>query len=165
MLLYKYFRPYQKQNDNRIVAEDLLKRLLIRFTQPTEFDDPFDCLPQVEGLENPDFFKRLFKKSAAEFRETHHFDDLPLEEKIFREGRLNAIGERKVQLDISNSEKWENAYLDSLKARAHSQIGILCLAQRFSAGSTVQTNHPSPVRDERFLRTVSAFPAVPDGTF
>ena len=130
MLLYKYFRPYQKQNDNRIVAEDLLKRLLIRYTQPTEFDDPFDCLPQVEGLENPEFFKRLFKKSAAEFRDPPHFDDLPLEEKIFREGRLNAIGERKVQLDISNSEKWENAYLDSLKARAHSQIGILCLTER-----------------------------------
>jgi len=130
MLLYKYFRPYQRQNDNWKVAEDLLKHLLIRFTPPTEFDDPFDCLPQIEGLENPEFFRRLFKESAANFKESRHFDKLPLAEKIFQEGRLSELEERKVHLDILNSEKWEIAYLDSLRKRAHSQVGILCLTER-----------------------------------
>lgn len=130
MLLYKYFRPYQKQKDNRIVAEDLLQRLLIRFTEPTEFDDSFDCLPQIEGLENPEFFRRLFRESAANFKKIRHFDELPLEEKIFQEGRLSELEERKVHLDILSSEKWESAYLDSLRKRAHSQVGILCLTER-----------------------------------
>jgi hypothetical protein len=130
MFLYKYFRPYQKQNDNRIIVEDLLTRLLIRFTQPSDFDDPFDCLPQVEGLDNPEFFRRLFRESAVNFKEVRHFDKLPLEEKVFQEGRLSALEERKVQLDISNSEKWENTYLDSLRKRAFTQIGILCLTER-----------------------------------
>src|SRR5450755_3998496 len=130
MLLHKYFRPYQKQKDNRIVAEDLLQRLLIRFTEPTEFDDPFDCLPQIEGLENPEFFRRLFRESAANFKKIRHFDELPLEENIFQEGRLSEFAERKVHLDILSSEKWESAYLDSLRKRAHSQVGILCLTER-----------------------------------
>ena len=130
MILYKYFRPYQKQNNNRIIIEDLLARLLIRFTQPSDFDDPFDCLPQIEGLENLEYFRRLFKESAAKFKEVRHFDKLALEEKIFQEGRLNELEERKVQIDVSNPEKWENAYLDSIKRRAFTQVGILCLSER-----------------------------------
>jgi len=87
-------------------------------------------LPQVEGLENPDLFRRLFKKSASDFKELQHFNELPLEERILQDGRLKELEERKVKLDISNPKKWENAYLDSLKKRVYSQIGILCLTER-----------------------------------
>jgi hypothetical protein len=53
MILYKYFRPYQKNEASCIIVEDLLARLLIRFTQPLEFDDPFDSIePTLEIIKS-----------------------------------------------------------------------------------------------------------------
>jgi hypothetical protein len=42
MLLYKYMPPERRQ---------FLEKLLIRFTPPGLFNDPFDCLPFIDGFD------------------------------------------------------------------------------------------------------------------
>lgn len=55
MLLYKYFPPSR---------DSILAELLIRFTQPTEFNDPFDCLPSV--VSSPEAIQEVIRRTAAE---------------------------------------------------------------------------------------------------
>jgi hypothetical protein len=130
MILYKYFRPYQKQEADSIIIEDLLTRLLIRFTQPSEFDDPFDCLPQVRGYENPNYIEQILLKSEAQFREARHFDQLPIEEKIFQEGILTDIRKKKIEQNTSNAEKLEEIHLNRIKNQLYREVGILCLTKQ-----------------------------------
>src|ERR1035441_908019 len=106
MLLYKYCRPYRKDDVAGKIVEDLLGRLLIRFTQPEKlyFNDPFDCSPEFRA--NPDSFNREYVKAKSRLQHSGqiNIDNWPLEEKILYEGRMNDRRKQRVQEFGANPE-------------------------------------------------------------
>ena len=52
MLLYKYLSP------ERI---DVLEKLKIRFTQPGDFNDPYEGKPAISGLCSPEDLEEYFQ--------------------------------------------------------------------------------------------------------
>jgi len=130
MLLYKYFRPYKDGTIEGKIVQDLLARLLVRFTQPSQFNDPFDCLPRIRGYENPLYINEILQKEAAEFRKTRHFDELSVEDRVRAEASLSDAVKQKVEEHSSNPGKVEDVLLASMNRRLSEAIGILCLSER-----------------------------------
>lgn len=134
MILYKYCRPYKKDTVSGKIVEDLLGRLLIRFTQPAKlnFNDPFDCRPEFRGYENPDFINQELLTATAKLKKSGviAIDHLPLEERILYEGGMSDRRKQRVQQLASNPELLENAHLNSLIKKMGAEIGILCLCEQ-----------------------------------
>jgi hypothetical protein len=130
MLLYKYFRPYKKGTINGTIVEDLLARLLVRFTQPSQFNDPFDCRPRIKGYENPHYINEILQKEAAQCRNTRHFDTLSVEQRERAEGLIRDALKQKAEEHSLNPGKLEEELLTSMNRRLSETIGIICLSER-----------------------------------
>jgi hypothetical protein len=69
MRLYKYVSPERT---------DVLKNGLIRFTQPTSFNDPFETFPYLQSLGNPEQNEDLGENLAEEFMSVLSEGNVPL---------------------------------------------------------------------------------------
>jgi hypothetical protein len=69
MRLYKYVSPERT---------DMLKNGLIRFTQPTSFNDPFETFPYLQSLGNPEQNEDLGQNLAEEFVSALSESNVPL---------------------------------------------------------------------------------------
>lgn len=69
MRLYKYVSPERT---------DVLKNGLIRFTQPTSFNDPFETFPYLQSLGNPEQNEDLGESLAEEFMSVLSEGNVPL---------------------------------------------------------------------------------------
>lgn len=69
MRLYKYVSPERT---------DVLKNWLIRFTQPTSFNDPFETFPYLQSLGTPEQYEDLGENLAEEFASALSESNVPL---------------------------------------------------------------------------------------
>ncbi len=96
MILYKYLHPDR--------AADLLQHRLIRFTQPSSFNDPFDSKPCFDSVVESEFIEEVCQ-----------LDD-PEETQRFRAQVIEAFQEPEVK--------------DWYTSGTLNNIAILCLAER-----------------------------------
>ena len=125
-LLYKYFPPERTE---------LVANLMIRFTQPTKLNDPFDCCPQFIGYENPQIIEKILQKTERALWEspdlTRCLSHLPLEEQIAERGILiqRAKADRRRHYS-DHPEMLQDIRLELFLDRMEREIGILCLVNR-----------------------------------
>ena len=120
MILYKYFHPTRR---------NFFQDMLVRFTQPSQFNDPFDCCPQFQGSYKPEFYDQLLKKGEAAIRETRHFDLLPPGKKKLMEDQMTEIRVRKLKEYTTNPEIAQGIHLNLLVEKISREIGIFCLSK------------------------------------
>jgi len=137
MALYKYL------NSDRV---DVLDNLMIRITQPTALNDPFESLPMIEKImEESDFYNLLRDKvGATELRETvkdtlekelSPYKNL-IDTKLFQsEEFLDVIMENFDNLtqpyirEALNPENLNKSYSENFKETFSNTFGVLSLTQ------------------------------------
>ena len=126
MLLYKYLKSEQK---------NILENGLIRFTQPSYFNDPFEALPKVEQLLSDEIVDTLYANLNNDFLFNELISKIDNPEGVKNMQILRELFKRN---DFSNNrELFYNRLLgktvDDLTAEVKkfwdSQIGILCLTE------------------------------------
>ncbi len=125
-LLYKYFPPERTQ---------FFDNLMVRFTQPTRFNDPFDCCPEFSGYEKSEIIEQILKITEKALWETPEFTQrlshLPLTEQIVIQGQLieRTVAEKRKEY-LSHPEILQGIRLKALLDRMEREIGMLCLSER-----------------------------------
>lgn len=123
MKIYKFF------SQNRI--EQILVDSMLRFTQSSELNDPFESRPHIEGLINPDLIKEIITedflaKLCDEIKQSNPeiYEELssPISPEQFQETHENA----KIMLDFIPSLLNTKFYEKSNK-----EFGILSLTSKF----------------------------------
>ena len=109
--------------------------LMVRFTQPTKFNDPFDCCPQFSGYDKPEIIGRLLQITEKGLWENPEFAQrlsrLPLTERIVVQRQLiERIKAEKRKEYLSHPEILQGIRLKALLDRMEREIGILCLSER-----------------------------------
>jgi hypothetical protein len=136
MSLYKYVTP------ERI---DILRNGLIRFTQPSTFNDPFECKPVIRSLTRgidlsqpmtslptEEILSRA-KADFAEFRRRHRLPALPaaIEKKywVAMAKAINSLANFSLKETFENEESKAfigKMFLDGL----NTNLGVLSLAEK-----------------------------------
>lgn len=119
MLLYKYFPPDRAS---------FLQKRLIRFTQPTMFNDPFDCLPAISGYdkkEAKDQANKVALDMTFQLALGDHSNLLP-------NTTLDSLNFSNAQ--VKNEYERDPAavglrYAAALLNKMSKQIGVLCLSE------------------------------------
>jgi hypothetical protein len=115
MLLYKYFCPDR---------HSILKDLLIKFTPPGLFDDPFDCLPYVGGYK-ADFLENAVSNVVESDRAQMKLIGMNFPEAFWLNRKQELV--RKYTADpLWLSSRHLN---ESLRPRMNSEVGVLCLSE------------------------------------
>ncbi len=119
MLLYKYFSP------DRV---SFLKDRLIRFTQPTMFNDPFDCLPAITGYTEKEAREQANKvaNDMAFELALGDFSNLPPEMTL---ASINYSSEALAKEYAADPSGVGLRFAAALHNKMRSQIGILCLCE------------------------------------
>lgn len=126
MLLYKYLKSEQK---------NILENGLIRFTQPSYFNDPFEALPKVKQLLSDEIVDTLYANLNNDFLFNELISKIDNSEGV---KNMQIFRESFKKNDFSNNrELFYNRLLgktvDDLTAEMKkfwdSQIGILCLTE------------------------------------
>jgi hypothetical protein len=117
MVLYKYFCPERKT---------FLSDLLIRFTPPGNFNDPFDCLPEFSGFDEgliKETVNRVLSNAAL------RIDLVTLSERERRVQRALLAGRNKVvmQYYLSHPSALDEAFISLHRKRIDREIGVVCL--------------------------------------
>jgi hypothetical protein len=113
VIIYKYFCP-----DRRTI----LQNRLIRFTPPGQFNDPFDCLPYVEGY-NAEFLENSVNKVVDTNRANLKAlgRDFPDEFWLYCKQEL-------LRKYIADPSSLSSRHLNlSLRPRMNSEVGVLCV--------------------------------------
>jgi hypothetical protein len=129
MVLYKYFPPERSA---------FLKELLLRFTPPGSFNDPFDSFPAFYGFDETLISAKINKavsdiafnialESSSEFERQRKLSVLPQANEILRKHYL------------SNPSRLDDVFAGLHRKRVNSDIGILCLCD--SPKSVVMWSH------------------------
>lgn len=119
MRLYKYFTPERAS---------FLNERLIRFTQPTMFNDPFDCLPSITG------YTEIQAKEQANKVANDMAFELALGDfsNLLPETTLASINFSSTELSKEYAADPSGVglrYAASLQNTMRKQIGILCLCE------------------------------------
>jgi hypothetical protein len=133
MSLYKYVTA------DRI---DILQKGLIRFTQPSAFNDPFDCKPFLQSMTRGLDFSETIKISPLEidkaFAESKRQNpDLPISPRLERKLRnglkefINSLSEQPMERleRLLEQEDTKSLFRDALPRGLDLSIGILSLAE------------------------------------
>ena len=129
MVLYKYFPPERGA---------FLKELLLRFTPPGSFNDPFDSFPAFYGFDETLITAKVNKagldtafdialESSSEFEKQRKLSVIPQANKILRKHYL------------SNPTRLDGIFAELHRKKVNSDIGILCLCD--SPKSVVMWSH------------------------
>lgn len=128
MLLYKYLKSEQKY---------ILENGLIRFTQPSCFNDPFEALPKVEQVCSFEIIDTLYEDFSDDFL----FNDL-----ISKIENLEAVKNIEIAREVFNRNgllENKELFYDRLIGKSaddltpemkkfwDSQFGILCLTEKY----------------------------------
>jgi hypothetical protein len=119
MLRYKYFAPERKA---------FLRELLLRFTPPGLFNDPYDSLPAFSAFDEP-LIKEKVDKVGLDIAFNMAFE--PTAE-IVKQTKLHLLTEANTILKkqyLSNPARLDEAFLNLHRKRINSEIGILCLCE------------------------------------
>lgn len=119
MLGYKYFPPERKA---------FLNELLLRFTPPGLFNDPFDSLPAFSCFDEP-LIKEKVEKVGLDIAFDIAFEDTnesKRRRKLLALGKANAFLKKQY---LSNREKLDDVFLNLHRKRVNSEIGVLCLCE------------------------------------
>lgn len=125
MRLFKYFGP------DRL---SILQSRLIRFSQPSAFNDPFEFLPNIDSLDTPGNVTELFKQTMErEFSKEYDALDDFYKSQVTRES-FRAL----MQSYILVAEQQSGSILSQLAGHAQTKIhevssqkmGVLCLSER-----------------------------------
>lgn len=112
------FYKYQTINDNLI---DSLKNSYLWFSDPTTFNDPFDCYADVVFRKDTDFINYI-KKKGQEIERTN------FKIKAQKKAALERVKNAKNIFSISkNKEKWEGMMKEFLRKDIKS-YGICCFS-------------------------------------
>ena len=141
MELFKYLQP------SRI---DVLERLMIKFSRPDDFNDPFESLPFVVGLMSPETVESLYEENIETHLDQIKFESvlkyLPKEDlalipkEYFPLISSITIGQAKEMLNIKDlfkdlilkyPEKIEGSIATAFKKKWNELFGILCLSEKY----------------------------------
>lgn len=118
-MLYKYFPPERA---------DFLQKRLLRFTQPGMFNDPFDMLPAIAGYDVKEV-RELVDRNALIIAYEMGFQGFGDAEGKARMDALNRSSHELFKEYSSDPSRQGLRYLDCLRKRMNSQIGILSLCK------------------------------------
>ncbi len=115
MLLYKYLCPDRS---------GILQNRLIRFTPPGLFNDPFDCLPYIEGYK-ADYLAKSVNKAVDANKADLNSKGIDFPDEVWLNCKQELL--RKYTTDpFSLSSR----HLDqSLRPRMNSEVGVLCVSE------------------------------------
>lgn len=136
MPLYKYV------TEDRI---DILTNGMIRFSQPSSFNDPFEFKPHISSLGDRDYIEEFFHNNSHEIL-LEQFNELPdiIKDQVSFSD-IEKIANDKNLLEVLTTitshmpSSFENSIHDSLDKK----IGILCLAESVSPDNLLMWSHYS----------------------
>lgn len=127
---------YKFVNDERI---DILENLKIRFTQPKEFNDPFEMYPYIESLLPKEFFNKVLEKQNDKEFEKNYLEGIPKEYKFLMTDKqwieygndLKPIIEPFAKAYINNLfDISAKIYHKNFQSSVNNAIGIFCSTKR-----------------------------------
>ena len=119
MLLYKYFPPERSS---------LLRELLLRFTPPDLFNDPFDSLPSIGGFDTT-FIRETVEKSGWDLAVQCALEEVSETERQRKLATIPQANEILFKAYSSDPTVLEEYFLSSHRKRVSRDIGILCLSE------------------------------------
>lgn len=124
MKIYKFF------SQNRI--EQVLNDSMLRFTQPSEFNDPFEVRPYIEGLIDPEFVEKIMTKEVLDKLLAKIVQSEPEVDETLSNTELTS---EQIQ-EIHKTAKSNIALITSLLnkklyEKSNKEFGILSLASKF----------------------------------
>lgn len=140
MELFKYLRP------SRL---DVIENLMIRFSRPNDFNDPFESLPCIGGIKNlnvtDDFYKENIEKRMEIIENDNIFKYISKEDLINLSNEakeylsnmtikeaLNLLGKQDLFTTIITQypDKVERTISTLTKEKWNDKFGILCLSEK-----------------------------------
>lgn len=115
MLLYKYLCPDRRH---------ILQNRLIRFTPPGLFDDPFDCLPYVEGYK-ADFLENSVNKAVESNRALLKSKGMSFPDSFWLNWKQELLHKYTADPLWLGSRHLN----ESLRPRMNSEVGVLCVSE------------------------------------
>lgn len=119
MVLYKYFSPERR---------GLLDELLLRFTPPGLFNDPFDSLPAFSEFDQS-LVQEKVDKVSLDLAFNIALEGCSDEQRLAKLGsipRANTILKKRYQ---SNLAGLDDIFISLHRKRVNSDIGVLCLCK------------------------------------
>ncbi|MGY2231589.1 DUF2971 domain-containing protein [Pseudomonas tolaasii] len=125
MRLFKYFGP------DRL---SILQTRLIRFSQPSAFNDPFEFLPNIDSIDTPENVSEAFRRTMEmSFEKEYEALDASIRSKIPKDKFRHLM-----QSYILVSEQQAGSVLNQFASHAQEKInevanqhmGVLCLSER-----------------------------------
>jgi hypothetical protein len=117
MLLYKYFAPSRS---------GFLEKPMVRFTPPSFFNDPFDCLPATDGFGIPQI-RDLVDRNKHFLASQIALETIPEDIRQLKLMALELSSESLFKDYCKDPGARGDMYLDFLRKRMSRQIGVLCL--------------------------------------
>lgn len=125
MILYKYIKPDYIDN--------ILKNRTLKFSKPSQFNDPFEALPYVEGGFSKEFIKTLFSVLSIDELYNNFVDSFKDEKSKETFQKLR----EELKQGEQNIKKWYDAFRanneedlsQSFKEVWSNNVGILSLSE------------------------------------
>jgi hypothetical protein len=137
MAIYKYV------HEDRI---DILENFMIRFTQPQEFNDPFEMFPYIQSLFQKGFFEKAITEQSQEDFDYHYLKAIHEGmEKVPEEKRINlpdelwtSVGKlfrplmEPVAKNLINAfmQQFTRLFHNMLPSSLNNSVGVLCMAKK-----------------------------------
>lgn len=118
-MLYKYFPPERSS---------FLKELLIRFTPPDAFNDPFDSLPAFNGFDTG-FIRQKVEKIGLDMAFNFALEEIPESEKRKKISAITPANRILQKQYIANPTILATYFQQAHRNRLSKDIGILSLTK------------------------------------
>lgn len=135
---------YKFVHEDRI---DILENFKIRFTQPQEFNDPFEMYPYIESIFKTGFFNKAISEQSSEDYEHYYIKSIhDILNIIPNEKRINlpedvwlAFGKLLRPIMEPLAKDFVNVFMQQFAILFHNvfpsslnnSIGVLCTAKRY----------------------------------
>ncbi len=124
MKIYKYFPPPSPKYPHFISS------LQIRFTQPVDLNDPYECNPHIDNYCDINFIASYFRSLAQPEIDKIHTYSSNSKERKEKLKMLNKKVEKGIRKYRNNPKKIKELAEKSLKDVLNNNIGILSLSER-----------------------------------
>jgi len=119
LLLYKYFTPERSS---------FPKELLVRFTQPGLFNDPFDSLPIYEGYDIKSIEEQV-NRVGMDLASNIAGANISEHEKQIRLQLIKPANDLLIKAYSSDPSKMDGLFQQLHRKRLNSDIGMFCLSE------------------------------------